>query len=1346
MKRARRFLSILLILALTAGLMPLSVTARSALPFTDVSVSDWYSDAVEYVYYHDMMNGTGGSRFSPDATTTRGMIVTILHRLAGQPFAYGGQFRDVASGAYCEEAIGWAAGTGIVTGYGDGTFGPDDPITREQLAAVLYRYAQYWDISLTEQTSLSMTAYSDHGSVSSYAYPAMQWAIRTGLLNGAAGRLMPQGLATRAQAAAILFRFCQKQTAPLLPLPKPDDTPEDPDDQPDPDFSDTDNDGVDDRIEEAFGASPKKDDTDGDGLTDYTEIYETGTDPTLADTDANGVSDADEDADGDGLTNLEEQVLGTKSNQTDTDGDGLSDYDEVRNYGTDPLNYDTDGDGLSDADELELGLDPTKAMTDGKTPDDRRTFPQTADESAMDEALSSSENWLTPSISGDVPGLIDRHVHMEAGSVYALDANRALVSDIVDVSTDYETPLTLRFDGTQAYSGDSANLTIASFTDDGLVLVDTTVDAAGETLQGEITGGGSYFVLDLDAFLKGLGIDVLGSVTADSYAAEAYAMDQSSAIYDNDSNVIGTAQAPADDGFPAAAYTMNADPAAATGKADVVFVIDTTGSMSDAIQGVKNNISIFARALANDYHIDANFALVEYRDIAEDGMDSTIAHRNLYSNWYTGAEPFVQELDALTVDGGGDTPETPIDGLEAARLLDWRGDAVKFIVLVTDASYKVNNRYGIAGMQEMSQRLVQNDIITSVISYSSSAYSELTTPSDGLYASIYGNFSTTLLKLADKVGERTNAGGEWVFLDDFQAVKLSDTLEHAAVNDTDGDGLTDAEELGVSKTVIMLPYIARLLNRHAIPTDSYRGKTTLTVWKYKSNPTLLDTDFDGIPDGPKDYDGSRVTADSSPRRAASSVSLKDGNQFNGSTKANGFSFDLSFKVDYSLFFRDLSKYSRKLSKLGIIYSMGAYENDIQVTKGTSVRGNDQALMTAFGMKDVASVHLGDRYFDDDISEISIGHREVTYQGATRDIIFVSVRGTNGTIEEWSSNFDVGADTDDYWDRSNAQWCNKDNHKGFDVAANRLKESIDQYLTKLDGSVQKVFFITGHSRGAAVANILAALYVNDGYPVAAYTMATPNTTTSASAGSYQTIFNLVNSDDIVPYLPLSQWGFTKYGKSYSVSIRDSYEDKWGKYNDGTWEAMFGCDYNYNGNLNDTLKAFSKIVDNRNQLYQFTDGSDTLYTYKQKYDTKAQATAAATAQAKKYGTRIDRFCQYYTVENNPLIGSRYYQLAVRQCPAALMMILTDVIAGEQYTHENGKVKRTSYSMHGSGEDKFIAFDVGFYVAPKFSKAKSEFIWTGSDSKDLAMKLRMGGMVHSHMPGTYYLIANDGKSLLP
>lgn len=181
-------------------------------PFVDVPGDAWYYDAVKYVNENGLMAGTSANTFAPDLTTTRGMIVTILYRLEGSPDIeneiWGYPFKDVDANAYYAEAVYWARMNGIVAGYSDELFGPDDTITREQMATILYRYAQYKGYDTTAKADLSK--YADAAQVGSWATDAIRWANAEGLVSGTSGTtLTPKGSATRSQVAVILMRFCQ---------------------------------------------------------------------------------------------------------------------------------------------------------------------------------------------------------------------------------------------------------------------------------------------------------------------------------------------------------------------------------------------------------------------------------------------------------------------------------------------------------------------------------------------------------------------------------------------------------------------------------------------------------------------------------------------------------------------------------------------------------------------------------------------------------------------------------------------------------------------------------------------------------------------------------------------------------------------------------------------------------------------------------------------------------------------------------------------------------------------------------------------------------------------------------
>ena len=177
--------------------------------FDDADPTARYHDGVHYVLENGMMNGVGDRKFDPDGAATRAMIVTILYRLEGEPVIRSGiPFSDVTESDWYAKAVSWAESKGIVNGYGDGTFRPNDPVTREQLAAILYRYAQYKGEGFTGLWSFRLD-FPDAGDVSDWANEAVSWMVMQGVVNGMDGRLNPQGNATRVQIAAMLHRFCE---------------------------------------------------------------------------------------------------------------------------------------------------------------------------------------------------------------------------------------------------------------------------------------------------------------------------------------------------------------------------------------------------------------------------------------------------------------------------------------------------------------------------------------------------------------------------------------------------------------------------------------------------------------------------------------------------------------------------------------------------------------------------------------------------------------------------------------------------------------------------------------------------------------------------------------------------------------------------------------------------------------------------------------------------------------------------------------------------------------------------------------------------------------------------------
>ena len=177
--------------------------------FTDLEMDAWYHDGIHFCLAEGLMQGVSDALFEPDSCLARGMLVQMLYNREGRPAVSGGtSFGDVEDGAWYADAVNWAVQTGVAQGYDNGNFGPDDPITREQLAALLYRYALAKGYEADAGSQAALSAYGDAGEVSGYALPAMRWACDAGIVTGVTeSALEPRGTATRAQAATMFMRF-----------------------------------------------------------------------------------------------------------------------------------------------------------------------------------------------------------------------------------------------------------------------------------------------------------------------------------------------------------------------------------------------------------------------------------------------------------------------------------------------------------------------------------------------------------------------------------------------------------------------------------------------------------------------------------------------------------------------------------------------------------------------------------------------------------------------------------------------------------------------------------------------------------------------------------------------------------------------------------------------------------------------------------------------------------------------------------------------------------------------------------------------------------------------------------
>lgn len=605
--------------------------------------------------------------------------------------------------------------------------------------------------------------------------------------------------------------------------------------------SDTDKDGLPDCMEMLTGTNINNRDTDGDRLPDGYEVFTLETDPLKADTDNNGIDDSKEDDDNDGLTNLKEYQLGTDPKKSDTDGDGLSDGEEVNTYNTNPLEKDTDGDTLSDNDDIELGFSPLLQDTDGNgVADCDEPVEQILNNERFDDNLLTDNYAVPAELEVVAKGNINSNTSIYEYDGYLRGEEREYVGKPIEITgSGFETGK-LTFSISEDYiiksydcpDGISTNGLLICYNDGkDTVPLETDYNPENRTISADISGPGMYFVFDFMQWTESLGIE---PVETTQTGIRAFSSENNTSIAKVDIK----------------------------GQVDIVFAIDTTGSMGTAIRNVQSNIIEFVNEL-DEAGIKPSFALVDFRDITCDGQHYTHIVKNGDSNWFTDAEKFKEKVSSLSVSGGGDGPETPVDALEMARSLDMRKTSQKFIILVTDADYKVNNNYGITSMNQMAGLLKDDNINVSVISNTSyrEQYKILFETAGGIFADIYGNFKSELLSIADKIDKETN-NGYWAALNGLlpKLIKLDEKPSATGTADTDKDSLLDREELAdtrPTKIVDVNSYYCTLI-KPFLNKIGY-AYPYIEVYDYHSDPTMKDSDGDGLYDGePRMAKGKKV--------------------------------------------------------------------------------------------------------------------------------------------------------------------------------------------------------------------------------------------------------------------------------------------------------------------------------------------------------------------------------------------------------------------------------------------------------------------------------------------------------
>ena len=1044
--------------------------------------------------------------------------------------------------------------------------------------------------------------------------------------------------------------------------------------------SDEDQDGITLFYEEFLGTDPRKADTDGDGLTDDKEVL-IGTSPLLADTDGDGTYDGDEDADGDSLTNLQEIALGTSPVDDDTDGDGLTDYEEANLQSIQTESSENSQNGTAEGDlvvedvtetqpaynsQTGPGTEALNADTDGDGALDGWEVDHGYDPLTPEEVFAVEDSTVTDSAQAQVSAQVAAE-QITTVSLEEIPSNVLLDESIpgymaapVKFSVEGSVQngeIAITFDETLLESG-TVNPTIYRFNKETQQLQEVSTTVTGNVAYAAVSGTDIYILLDKNQFDKTWTTEILAPVP----------MDQT---------------------------------------IDVVFAIDASNSMN-----------YYKRMKV------AKAALNTFIDALDEGDRAALVS---YNSTATNVSPLTADKSAVkaavaALICSGDT--ATYTGFESAVGLlsnEQETYGYKMIILLSDGTEPLSHYE--AHYNALVEQAVAAGITVHTIGTGNTVDAALMTriaqATGGHYynATLSDEIGDAFDDITDQTVDSNNDGitdyhtkllceGELMLgtgVDNpFAGLSFRD-IQQDTDGDYDNDGLLSGAEL-------------------EILADESDGHLYV---KMNSDPTLVDTDYDGI-DDPEEKSGfaleNEFYAD-----AYHSVSGKD------------TSFGAIFTVDYRRFFEDNTQYNRDLAVLASLYAHDMYiDNYLEMTygaDGVTEDINGVKLGEIFGLQDCLNVDsdallsqysrrdsAGNIVDTDDISEFFVGHRLVSYNGEDREVFILAVRGTNGTHEEWTSNFDIGADAPEYYEITgeHPDWLNKVNHKGFDVTANRIITAFDTYVAgleaegKLNTGAKRSIFITGHSRGAAIANLLGAAFEDrEGYDSYTYTMAAPYSTTSENTAGYKTIFNIMNVDDLVTYLPLDSWGFGKYGQTLTMSILDNFEDE-NTFGDEEYvfENLIGMDYNSNSYVNSAVEAFGKMSNGRSDFYilDTTSGDGRVMEGTVNFGDTFDNLIKLLKTGKMY-----RFCE---VEKADLwVG---YNIYVTNSPAYVGQNVANLASCGDIE------KRYGYNVM-----EWIGID----LKGRYSDARYQFALASGQIS--VGGVGPGGMEHPHIPASYYLI---------
>ncbi len=398
--------------------------------------------------------------------------------------------------------------------------------------------------------------------------------------------------------------------------------------------------------------------------------------------------------------------------------------------------------------------------------------------------------------------------------------------------------------------------------------------------------------------------------------------------------------------------------------------------------------------------------------------------------------------------------------------------------------------------------------------------------------------------------------------------------------------------------------------------------------------------------------------------------------------SNSFTTDVSFSFEDGVFFGDNSIYLAELGKASCVLSMTAYSK-IRTADKDKLGLSD--IMKLLSFEDVKTTKLSGKFTDNHITTFTLGHKDIIYQNKKATLLCAVIYGTDGSIKQWSSNFDIGTSSE------------SENHNGFDITSERVLAEIDAYISKnIPKETKPIVWITGHSRGGSVANLCAKKLGKEGFKCFAYTFGASKTTTEKNTEQYDYIFNIANSDDIVTHIPMQKWGFDLYGITKTVSVKDTLKDKW-------TEKTGLKNYNASGgDLNSIALVFASCSKDRDSIYSYRDDGSIYIGLNSVEEGDLTIESLKTT----YAENALPYCTFDILPSTK--DAEYsYMLKISMQPAFLLQTTAAVMAG-----------------------KVSAIDFVTMLLPEYME----------DARSAIIEAYFGGINMPHTPETYYVIVEN------